>query len=214
MKRRTRIKFCGFVRAQDIRVAAALGADAMGLVFYEKSPRLLDLESARELRRVMPSWVACVGLFVNSPPEQVKGYSNELGLDVVQLHGDEAPAQCLQSVLAGQRYWRAVRMRETADLLNSWSVHPQAESFVLDAFSDGYGGSGQRFDWTAVPAAHGRSLIISGGLDSESVGDAITRLHPDGVDVSSGIQGSDPRKKDAEKMESFISAVMAADASL
>jgi phosphoribosylanthranilate isomerase len=215
MTQRTRVKFCGFVRPEDIRVATSFGVDAIGLVFYEKSSRLLDLEAAVALRRSIPSWVACVGLFVNAAPEQVRGYSSAIGLDVIQFHGDETRDQCLESLLKGQRYWRAVRMRQAADLLNSWTDYPDAEAFLLDAFSEGYGGSGKRFDWSMAPSRRdGRDgpLIVSGGLDDLSVSEAIVRLRPLGVDVSSGIQGADPRTKDPEKMEQFIAAVHAADA--
>jgi phosphoribosylanthranilate isomerase len=216
MKQRTRVKFCGFVRPEDIRVAASLGVDAIGLVFYEKSSRLLDLDAAVALRRGIPSWVACVGLFVNAPPEQIRGYSAAIGLDVIQFHGDESREQCLKSLQSDQPYWRAVRMREASDLLNSWSDYPDAEAHLLDAFSAGYGGSGERFDWSMVPAqpeSRARPLFVSGGLDDHSVSNAIARLRPLGVDVSSGIQGADPRTKDPEKMENFIAAVQSADAS-
>lgn len=215
MRRRTRVKFCGFVRPEDIRSAASLGADAIGLVFYEKSSRLLDLDTAVSLRRVIPSWVACVGLFVNMDGERVKAVSRAVGLDVIQFHGDETRAECDASLLPGQRWWRAVRMRTPADLVNSRSGFPHAEAYLLDAYSQGYGGSGERFDWSMVPGGSGGAdsdLIVSGGLDSSSVIDAIVQLRPQGVDVSSGIQGADPRTKDANRMEQFIAAVQSADA--
>ena len=206
------MKFCGLVRPDDVRAAASLGADAIGLVFYPKSSRLLDLDGARAVRAAMPSWLISVGLFVNAQPDLVRSYSSQLGLDVVQLHGDETAEQCENSHLPGQPYWRAVRMREKADLIHSWQTYQTAEYFVLDAFSPGYGGSGHRFDWSQVPAGRGQDLIVSGGLDDSTVGDAITALHPVGVDVSTGIQGENPRIKDAARMEQFIAAVASADA--
>lgn len=209
---RTRVKFCGFVRAQDVRAAADAGADAIGLVFYEKSPRLLTLEAALELRRRWPSWVVSVGLFVNAPPAQVLACSRALGLDVVQFHGDESPDQVAASLLPGQPYWRAVRMRSPDDLLTSRTTFGGADCFLLDADSVGFGGSGRGFDWSLVPAGPTSDLIISGGLGVASVGQAIGTLRPCGVDVSTGIQGANPREKDPAKMHAFMAAVAAADA--
>jgi phosphoribosylanthranilate isomerase len=209
---KTSIKFCGLVRPQDVDFAAQLEVNALGLVFYEKSSRLLDLDTAKQLRALMPSWINCVGLFVNSPPEHVKTYSKALGLDVVQFHGDESYQTCQESLLPGQQYWRAIRVREQADLVNSWASYPDAKAFILDAYSEGFGGSGHKFDWSLIPANRPESLIMSGGLDSESVIEVINQIAPFGVDVSSGIQGEDPRMKDHQKMQAFVDAVAQADA--
>ncbi|MEZ5661695.1 MAG: phosphoribosylanthranilate isomerase [Burkholderiaceae bacterium] len=212
--RRTRVKFCGLVREQDVAVAAEVGADALGLVFYEKSPRFLTLDEAWALRRAWPSWVAAVGLFVNAEPERVLAHSRRLGLDVLQFHGDETHATVSASLLGQQPYWRAVRMRTAADLLTSRASFVDAESFLLDADSAGYGGSGRRFDWSLIPAEHASRLIVSGGLGVDSVGQAIESLRPVGVDVSTGIQGSNPREKDAEKMAAFMAQVLDTDTRL
>jgi len=209
---KTSIKFCGLVRAEDVQFAAQLEVNALGLMFYEKSSRLIDLDTARQLRALMPSWITCVGLFVNSPPDQVKAYSSALGLDVVQFHGDETHQICQESLLPGQPYWRAIRVREQADLVNSWSNYPDAKAFVLDAYSEGFGGSGHQFDWSLIPADRPESLIMSGGLDSHSVVEVIEQIAPFGVDVSSGIQGEDPRMKDHRKMQAFVDAVAQTDA--
>ncbi len=206
------IKFCGLVRPEDVRFAAQLGVDAMGLVFYEKSPRLLDLDTARTLRALMPSWVRCVGLFVNAAPGQVQRYSSSLGIDIVQFHGDESPQICRESLSAGQQYWRAVRVREQTDLVNSWAEYADANAFLLDTFSEGFGGSGHRFDWSLIPPDRPDSLIMSGGLDSRSVIEVIEQVAPFGVDVSSGIQGENARMKDHRKMKAFVDAVAQADA--
>lgn len=212
---RTRIKFCGLVRAEDVDTAAALGVDAVGFVFYSRSPRHLEATQAAALRRRLPSWVSAVGLFVNEAPQRVKEVARQVGLDVIQFHGDETPADCSQaSTAAGLPYWRAVRMRAPGDLLESMDRFGAAEAFLLDAFSEGYGGSGKRFDWSWVPTEHPRPLILSGGLDAGSVGEAIARARPSAVDVSSGIQGPDPRTKDKVAMERFVAAVIAADAGL
>lgn len=209
---RTRIKFCGLVRPEDVDTAVGLGADACGFVFYPKSPRALHWEEAARLRRRLPSYVCAVGLFVNERPQQVREAASRVGLDVVQFHGDESPADCLAATPEGLAFWRAVRMRGPGDLLESLAHFGAAEALLLDSFSEGYGGSGRRFDWDWIPAERARPLVLSGGLDADSVGEAIVRVRPMGVDVSSGIQGSDARVKDRAKMERFVAAVIAADA--
>lgn len=209
---RTRIKFCGFVRPADVDCAVALGVDAIGFVFYPRSPRALTVDQALALRRRLPSYVAAVGLFVNEAPETVRDTCTRIGLDVAQFHGDETPAHCRASLPAGLPYWRAVRMRAAGDLLESAVRFEDAEAFLLDAFSEGFGGSGARFDWSWIPAARTAPLILSGGLDERSVAQAIRQVSPTMVDVSSGIQGTDPRCKDADRMARFVAAVLAEDA--
>ena len=209
---RTRVKFCGLVRREDVRCAARVGADALGLVFYERSPRFLTLEAARALRAGWPSWVAAVGLFVNASPATVREHSRRLGLDVLQFHGDETPHTVAASRLPGQPYWRAVRMRAAGDLLTSRASFPDAECLLADADSSGYGGSGRQFDWSLLPAGRQHGLIVSGGLGVDTVGAAIETLRPVGVDVSTGIQGAGPREKDSLKMEAFMAEVANADA--
>jgi phosphoribosylanthranilate isomerase len=211
---RTRIKFCGLVRPEDVDVAVALGVDALGFVFYARSPRCVDAAAARALRRRLPSWVSAVGLFVNEAPQRVAEVAAGVGLDVVQFHGDETPQDCDAACAGRLPYWRAVRMRGPADLLESADRFGAAEAFLLDAFSDAYGGTGKRFDWSWIPPGFARPLILSGGLGPDSVAEAIARVRPTGVDVSSGIQGTDPRTKDKASMERFVAAVVAADAGL
>lgn len=210
---RTRIKFCGLVREQDIELAVALGVDAIGFVFYPKSPRFVTFDQAAQLRRRLPSFVAAVGLFVNAPADQVQQACGSVGLDVVQFHGDETPQLCGQAARDVRHYWRAVRMRGPGDLLESARQYPQAEALLLDAFSQAYGGTGKQFDWSWIPPQHGCRLILSGGLDAGSVGEAIEAVKPFAVDVSSGIQAAaDPRVKDAHLMARFVEAVSRADA--
>jgi len=202
------------VREEDVDIAVRLGVDAVGFVFYPKSPRFVEVAHARGLRRRLPSFVSAVGLFVNAVPETVRRTAAEVGLDVLQFHGDETEQDCLRA--GGERlpFWRAVRMRGPGDLLESFDRFGAAEALLLDAFSDAYGGSGQRFDWSWIPERRDKPLILSGGLSADSVAEAIARVRPMAVDVSSGIQGPDARRKDAEKMRRFVSAVIAADASL
>jgi phosphoribosylanthranilate isomerase len=209
---RTRIKFCGLVRPEDVDTAVALGVDALGFVFYPKSPRVLTPEQARALRRRLPSYVSAVGLFVNETAARVVATANEVGLDVLQFHGDETPEQCHVSTPKDLVFWRAVRMRGSGDLLESLTRYERAEALLLDSFSDGFGGSGKGFDWSWIPAQRSMPLVLSGGLDAESVGAAILAVKPMAVDVSSGIQGADARIKDKAKMERFVAAVIEADA--
>ena len=207
------------VRPQDVDAAVALGADAVGFVFYPRSPRAVDAAQARALRARLPSFVRAVGLFVNDSAARIAQVAAEAGLDVLQLHGDESPEACAQASRAagGLPWWRAVRMRGRGDLLESSVAHQGAECLLLDAFSDGYGGSGQRFDWDwAAPLsdAAGRPVrrVLAGGLEAGSVGAAIERVAPFAVDVSSGIQGATAREKDPARMHDFVAAVLAADA--
>ena len=212
---RTRIKFCGLVRAQDVDTAVALGVDAIGFVFYPKSPRALSLQDAANLRRRLPSFVRAVGLFVDASAQTVARATHEVGLDVLQLHGDETPQTSMELAgWAGRRWWKAIRMREQTDLLSLAGSFEKAECVLLDSFSESFGGSGKIFDWSWIPPAMPSRIILSGGLDSTTVGRAVVDVKPFAVDVSSGIQGVNPREKDPAKMERFVSAVIAADAGL
>lgn len=200
------------MQATDVDLAVSLGVDAIGFVFYPRSPRAVDADQALALRRRLPSWVAAVGLFVDDDPAQVARCAAMTGLDVVQFHGTESPARCRESLPAGLPYWRAVRMRGAADLLESSRQFGDAEAFLVDSFSDSFGGTGKRFDWSWIAAGRPERLILSGGLDESCVEEAIAAVAPCMVDVSSGIQGADPRHKDPGRMARFIAAVLRADA--
>jgi len=211
---RTRIKFCGFTDARDLRDAAALGVDAAGFVFYSKSPRHVDEDAAAALRRGLPSWVSAVGLFVNAEPAEVRRVAGRVGLDVIQFHGDESPEQCLASAPEGLAWWRAVRMRSAGVLLESFDRFGQAEALLLDSYSQGYGGSGAGFDWSWVPKVRPVPVVLSGGLTPDNVAEAVAAVRPAAVDVSSGIQSDDPRRKALARMERFVAEVLRADAKL
>lgn len=212
---RTRIKFCGLVQPEDVDTAVALGVDAIGFVFYSRSPRALDADQARVLRRRLPSFVQAVGLFVNEPNSAIVQTVNAVGLDVVQLHGDETPQTLEALQTCSQRaVWRAIRMRSSDDLLSSISIFGSAECLLLDSYSDGFGGSGKTFDWSWIPSGLPARLILSGGLDAERVSQAIRVVRPFAVDVSSGIQGESPRVKDPQRMEAFVAEVLRTDALL
>ena len=228
---RTRVKYCGLVRPQDVDAAVAIGADAVGFVFYPRSPRLLDVATAAALRRRLPSWVSAVGLFVNEPPAAIAAFVREVGLDDVQLHGDETPAEGKALPTA---WWKAIRVAVSDAAVDAaggagtvasaaaadsarvaigraLEAFREAEFCLLDSVSAGSGGSGKTFDWAVVPPGVGHRLIMSGGLEAANVGAAIASLRPFGVDTSSGIQGRDPREKDLGRMEQFMEAVRRAD---
>jgi phosphoribosylanthranilate isomerase len=204
---RTRIKICGLTRLDDVQQAVAAGADALGLVFYPPSPRYVDLSTAAGLARAVPPFVSIVGLFVNADPATVHATLAAVPLHVLQMHGDEDEAYCRQF---DRPYIKAARVRPGMDLLQYAAGFASAQAILLDAFVDGYGGGGQVFDWSLVPPALGKPLILSGGLEASNVGEAVRRLRPAAVDVSSGVEAS-KGVKDAEKMRAFVAAVRAAE---
>ncbi|HRO60488.1 MAG TPA: phosphoribosylanthranilate isomerase [Burkholderiaceae bacterium] len=208
---RTRIKFCGFTDERDLHEAAALGVDAVGFVFYPKSPRFVDADVAARLRRSLPSWVTPVGLFVDAQAAEVEQLVSRVGLDVVQFHGDESPELCRAAAGPSRRWWRAVRMRAASDLLESFVRYGEAEALLLDSFSSAYGGSGKGFDWSWIPSRRPLPIVLSGGLNPDNVAAAIAAVKPTMVDVSSGIQSDDPRRKDPARMERFVAEVLRAD---
>jgi len=204
---RTRIKICGLTRLEDVQQAVAAGADALGLVFYPPSPRYVDLSTAAGLARAVPPFVSIVGLFVNVDPATVRATLAAVPLHVLQMHGDEDETYCRQF---DRPYIKAARVRPGMDLLQYAAHFPSAQAILLDAFVDGYGGGGEVFDWSLVPPALGKPLILSGGLEASNVGEAVRRLRPAAVDVSSGVEAS-KGVKDAEKMRAFVAAVRAAE---
>ena len=221
---RTRVKFCGLVRPQDVDTAVALGVDAVGFVFYPKSARCVTLDEAAVLRRRLPSWVRAVGLFVNEPLDAMWEGVRRVGLDVVQAHGDETPQVLAGLGGQGVRYWKGLQAgRVPADaraLDEALGLFGQAECCLLDSAGPGFGGTGHAFDWSLLegrsqagsPRDNAPRLVLAGGLRPETVGEAIRQVGPFAVDVSSGIQGDDPRKKDTVRMERFMTAVLQADA--
>lgn len=204
---RTRIKICGITRAQDLQAALAAGADAIGFVFYPPSPRCLTLERARELAAAVPPFVTRVGLFVNAEPQDVRATLAAVPLDLLQFHGEEEPDYCAQF---GRPWVKAARVRPGLDLLEFARRFAGAQALLLDAFVEGYGGAGQRFDWTLIPPSLPLPMILSGGLDAANVGAAIAKMRPWAVDVSSGVEAA-KGIKDAEKINAFVAAVKDAD---
>ena len=202
----TRIKICGLTRHEDLLGAVHAGADAIGLVFYAPSPRYVDLKTAADLARAVPPLVTVVGLFVNADAAQVREALAAVPLHLLQFHGDEDEAYCRQF---DRPYLKAARVKPGLDLVQYAVGFPTARAIVLDACVDGYGGGGEVFDWSLIPPQIGKPIVLSGGLDAGNVGEAIARVHPAAVDVSSGVEAA-PGIKDTDKIRAFIAAVRSA----
>ena len=213
---RTRIKLCGMTREEDVDAAVALGVDAIGLVFYGPSPRCVTIAQAARLAARLPDSVAAVGLFVDASRAVIDDVLDRVPLSLLQFHGDESPDDC-----AGYRvpHIKATRVEPGLDLLEFASAFMDAPdpavALLLDTPTVGYGGSGKVFDWSLVPSpllgpAAARRVVLSGGLNTANVADAMARVRPWAVDTSSGIESA-KGIKDATAMRDFVAAVRAAD---
>ncbi|GHU06867.1 N-(5'-phosphoribosyl)anthranilate isomerase [Betaproteobacteria bacterium] len=208
---RTRIKICGFTRAQDVLAAVHAGADAVGFVFYPPSPRNVSFAQAAELVALLPPFVTAVGLFVQPQADFVAEVLRHVPLQLLQFHGDETDAECAALCVPHGLPWiKAVRMRHGVDLLESSASHPGSRGLLVDAFVEGFGGGGETFDWSLIPDGFSRPLVLSGGLDAENVAGAVRRIRPWAVDVSSGVEAA-KGIKDAAKIAAFIAGVRDAD---
>lgn len=204
---KTRIKICGLTREEDVDAAVAAGADALGFVFYPPSPRYVSPRRAAELARRIPPFIDVVGLFVNEEKSLVCATCDTLPINILQFHGDEDAAYCGQFA---RPYLRAARVRPGLDLVEFARTYSDARGLLLDAFVDGYGGGGHVFDWTLIPQDLPGFLVLSGGLTVENVGEAMRRVRPAAVDVSSGVEMG-KGIKDRAKIAAFVGAVRAAD---
>ncbi|ABR89049.1 phosphoribosylanthranilate isomerase [Janthinobacterium sp. Marseille] len=219
MTHRTRIKICGLTRPQDVQSAVTAGADAVGFVFYPKSPRYIAAAAAGRLIAEIPPFVTPVGLFVNATPEEVQAIVAQAPIALLQFHGDETPEQCAAIAQAVNRpFIRAIRVKEgmrAADLLEYESDYRAASTLftglLLDAFVDSYGGGGKVFDWSLIPENIAPRVVLSGGLSVQNATDAVLSVRPYAVDISSGVE-QDKGIKDAVKIRAFIAAVRTADA--
>ncbi|HEX5372155.1 MAG TPA: phosphoribosylanthranilate isomerase [Aquabacterium sp.] len=204
---RTRIKICGLTREADVDAAVSAGADALGFVLYEKSPRFVSAARAADLAKRLPPFVTPVLLLVNASDEAVQAARQAVPQGVLQFHGDETPEQCRRG---GQAYLRAARMAPGFDLLNFSQQFPDAQAMLVDAHVDGYGGGGKVFDWSLLPRQLPLPMILSGGLHPGNVTEGVIQVRPWGVDVSSGVEAG-KGLKDAALMRQFCQAVRAAD---
>ena len=203
----TKVKICGVTSVADGIIAAEAGADMIGLMFYEKSPRYISLAAAAEISKQLPPFVLRVGVFVNPNEAQVAAAVAACGLNLLQFHGDETSEFCTQF---GVMSLKAIRVRAAESLQTLANFHTDA--FLLDAYSQsGLGGTGEKFNWDLAVAAQqfGKPIFLAGGLTPENVAAAVQQVRPFAVDVSSGVESA-PGKKDAAKVRAFIAAVKAA----
>jgi phosphoribosylanthranilate isomerase len=199
----TRVKICGITSVTDGQAAVEAGADAIGFIFYEKSPRYVALETAAEISKSLPPFVMRVGVFVNAPEEFVTRAIADCGLTMLQFHGDETPEFCTQFGLMSMKAFR-MHGPETLEELPKY----ETDAYLLDAYSSTtLGGSGEKFNWDLAVEAQkcGKPIFLAGGLTPGNVADAIRKVRPFGVDVSSGVERT-PGKKDHEKVKAFIAA--------
>lgn len=200
----TRVKICGITRPEDARVAALEGADAIGLVFYEPSPRAISLSAAAKVVAAIPAFVSVVGLFVNPEAAFVEEVLGRVSLDLLQFHGDESPEFCDQF---NRRWLKAVRVQKADDINEAFARFSRASGLLVDAYDPlQYGGTGKCFDWSMIPETRPLPLILAGGLNSDNVARAVEQVRPWAVDVSGGVEA---RKgiKDQKRMTEFLKEV-------
>ena len=206
-----RIKICGITREEDARSASYSGADALGLVFYEKSPRHVTLRRAMQLVAAIPPFVTVAGLFVNPSADEVRNALSQVPLDVLQFHGEEEPEFCVQF---GRPYLKAIRVRQGVNLVQCAARYQGAQGLLLDAFIEGtHGGTGESFDWELIPHDLPLPIILSGGLHAGNVAEAVRRVRPYALDVSSGVEAA-KGIKDPAKVAAFINEVKNIDLQL
>jgi len=202
-------KICGITRPQDAQLAAQLGADAIGLVFFAGSKRSVTIAQAQAIARALPPFVSIVALFVNETAERIHEILARVPIDVLQFHGDETPAFCQQF---HRPYLKAVRVQTPADITVALHDFADARAVLFDAFVNGaYGGTGHTFDWTMLPENLNAHWILSGGLTPENVAAALRVTRAQAVDVSSGVESA-AGVKSPEKMAAFMAAVRGFDA--
>ena len=204
----TRVKICGITNLADAQAAVEAGADALGFIFYEKSPRRMTIPAVAEISKQLPPFIMRVGVFVNAPEELVKRAIGECGLGLLQFHGDEPPEFCTRFGLMSMK---AFRIRD-AESLKELPKYP-TEAWLLDAYSaENLGGTGEKFNWDLAIEAQkfGKPVFLAGGLTPENVAAAVRKVQPFGVDVSSGVESS-LGKKDHAKVRAFIANVRQAE---
>ncbi|CAI8817223.1 N-(5'-phosphoribosyl)anthranilate isomerase [Pseudomonas sp. IT-P12] len=199
-----RSKICGITRIEDALAAVQAGADAIGFVFYPKSPRAVTFQQARDIIRALPPFVTTVGLFVNTSRCEMGELLDAVPLDLLQFHGDEVVADC-----DGwhRPYIKAVRVKAGDDIAAACRAFPSASGILLDTYVEGVpGGTGEAFDWSLIPQGLSKPIILAGGLTPDNVAAAIAQVRPYAVDVSGGVEAS-RGIKDHAKIQAFIEAV-------
>jgi phosphoribosylanthranilate isomerase len=201
---RTRVKICGITRVADGLAAARLGADAIGLVFYAKSPRRVSVSQAQAVIRALPPFVTIVGLFVDAAREEIREVLTAVSLDMLQFHGNESPEACRGY---GRPYIKVVHMHKETDVLSLARPYDDAAGILVDTYVEGVpGGTGRSFEWSSLPAGLSCPMILAGGLTPDNVAAAVSRVRPWAVDVSGGVEAA-PGVKDVAKIAAFIRGV-------
>jgi phosphoribosylanthranilate isomerase len=205
---RTRVKICGITREDDAQVAVDCGVDALGFVFYDPSPRAVDVGRAAAIVSGLPAFVTTVGLFVDATADRIAEVVQAVGVDLLQFHGSESAAFCASH---GRPWMRALRMRPGIDLDAESERFAAARGLLLDAYRPGIpGGTGERFDWERIPPRLAPRIVLAGGLTPDNVRAAVRRVRPFAVDVSGGVEQA-KGLKDADKIRRFIDEVRCAD---
>ncbi len=198
-----RIKICGITRVDDGLIAAESGVDAIGLVFYRKSRRYVTVEQAMEIVRALPPFVSVVGLFVDASDELIQSVLGAVPLSLLQFHGNEPETECARW---GVRYIKAFRVRPDIAVAEMVAPYTTACGYLLDSYKAGeVGGTGESFDWDLIPHKLNKPVVLAGGLSPDNIVQAVNRVRPYGVDVSSGVE-SQPGIKDHDKIKAFIKA--------
>lgn len=201
---RVRVKICGITRIEDAMQVVQSGADAIGLVFYEPSPRNVSIEQAMAIAKEIPAFVTVVGLFVNASPDFIRRVTSQVNLDLLQFHGDESPQECASY---GLPFIKAIRVKSDTNLVQCAKDFSTARGLLLDAYTEGVaGGTGNVFDWGVIPAELAQPVILAGGLNAGNVAQAISQVKPYAVDVSGGVEMS-KGIKDAAKVTAFMQQV-------
>ncbi|MCS4260160.1 phosphoribosylanthranilate isomerase [Pseudomonas protegens] len=206
-----RSKICGITRIEDALAAVAAGADAIGLVFYAKSPRAVNVQQARAIIAALPPFVTSVGLFVNASRCELGEILDAVPLDLLQFHGDESAADCEGY---HRPYIKALRVKAGDDIAAACLAYPRASGILLDTYVEGVpGGTGEAFDWSLVPQGLSKPIILAGGLTPDNVSAAIARVRPYAVDVSGGVEQG-KGIKDPAKIQAFMQAVRRSNESM
>lgn len=201
---RVRVKICGITSIEDALSAVEHGADAIGLVFYDQSPRNVSISQAMEIANNIPAFVSVVGLFVNAESSFINEVISKVKLDLLQFHGDETPEECASYTLP---FIKAIRVKNDTNLVQYANDFSAAKALLLDAYTEGVaGGTGHVFDWNLIPKQLTKQVILAGGLNATNVALAIQQVSPYAVDVSGGVEAS-KGIKDAEKIAAFMRQV-------
>ncbi len=201
---KTKIKICGFTQANNAQEASLLDIDAIGLIFYEKSPRHVEMDAALEIVNALPPFINRVGLFVNADSSFINEVLCKVPLDTLQFHGDESVIECTQYAMP---FIKALRVNKYTKIAEIADNYHQASGLLLDSFSkEAYGGIGEQFDWSLAKVNIDLPIILAGGLSPGTIADAITQVNPYAVDVSSSVE-STKGIKDINKIKKFIANI-------